>query len=107
MRVTRIHHASVNTVGNLEETRRFYAETLGLSLADRPDLGIAGYWFQAGDGQVHLIGSDPVGSGIDPIGNHYCLAVDDLDAAVTRFDAAGIEYMKFGEGPGCQVFVTD
>ena len=108
VKVTRIHHASVNTAGKQEETARFYRDVLGMSLAPRPDLGVDGAWFEAGPGgQVHLIDAQPLGAGIDPIGNHYCLAVDDLDAAVANFEQAGIEFFRIGGGRDAQVFVTD
>jgi catechol 2,3-dioxygenase-like lactoylglutathione lyase family enzyme len=108
MKVTRIDHASVNTGGKLEDTRRFYADVLGLESASRPDMGVDGYWFQAGTGsQVHLIEATPLGAGIDPIGNHYCLTVNDLAAALDELEDAGVEHLKIGDGPEAQVFVTD
>ncbi len=108
MKVTRIHHASVNTAGKQADAQRFYTDVLGLPLAPRPDLGVDGCWLQAGsESQVHLIDAEPVGAGIDPIGHHYCLAVDDLDAAVADLEEAGVEYFRIGEGAGAQVFVTD
>ncbi len=108
MKVARIHHASVNTGGKLEDARRFYADVLGLDSAPRPDIGVAGYWFRAGRGsQVHLIEATPFGAGIDPIGNHYCLTVDDLGAAVDELEHAGVEHLKIGDGSDAQVFVTD
>lgn len=104
MKVTRIHHASVNTHGaSLDTVRRFYADVLGLPLAPRPDLGVDGAWYEAGAGQVHVIDAPAPGAGIDPIGNHYCLAVDDLDAAVAELDRAGVEFFRAGD----QVFLTD
>ncbi|HUF85688.1 MAG TPA: VOC family protein [Acidimicrobiia bacterium] len=108
MKVTRIHHASVSTAGRHEDAQRFYTDVLGLPLAPRPDLGVDGSWLQAGPkSQVHLIDAEPAGTGIDPIGHHYCLAVDDLDAAVADLEEAGVEYFRIGEGAGAQVFVTD
>ena len=108
MKVTRIHHASVSTAGKHDDAQRFYTDVLGLPLAPRPDLGVGGCWLQAGpESQVHLIDAEPAGAGIDPIGHHYCLAVDDLDAAVADLEEAGVEYFRIGEGAGAQVFVTD
>jgi catechol 2,3-dioxygenase-like lactoylglutathione lyase family enzyme len=109
VKVTRIHHASVNTKDVLEEMHRFYAGTLGLAPAERPDMpGVDGYWFWAGDGQVHLVGAPPLGSGIDPTGNHYCLAVDDLDAAIAELEDAAIPYLQATQGEDAvQVWVTD
>ncbi|MGH8986405.1 MAG: VOC family protein [Acidimicrobiia bacterium] len=104
MKVTRIHHASVNTRGTaLDTVHRFYADVLGLPLAPRPDLGVDGVWFDAGGSQVHVIDAPAPGAGIDPIGNHYCLAVDDLDDAAAELAHAGVEFFRAGD----QVFLTD
>ena len=105
MKVTGIQHASVNTHGSsVESLKRFYGEVLGLPLAPRPDIGVDGYWFEAGPGsQVHVIDAPPAGSGVDPIGNHYCLLVDDLDAAHSELDQAGVPCFRGGD----QVFLTD
>jgi glyoxylase I family protein len=107
MKVTRIHHASVNASGTLEATFRFYRDVLGLEPVERPDIGFPGHWLAAGDGEVHLIDAPPAGAGIDPIGWHYCLAVDDLDEALRRFDEAGVPYFAIGEGDTRQVWVND
>jgi catechol 2,3-dioxygenase-like lactoylglutathione lyase family enzyme len=105
MKVTRIHHASVNTRGtSLAAVRSFYADVLGLPAAPRPDLGVDGVWFDTESGsQVHVIDAPAPGAGIDPIGNHYCLAVDDLDVAAGELERAGIEFFRAGD----QVFLTD
>ena len=42
---------------NLEKTRKFYCEVLGLKNGDRPPLGFPGYWLYSGDvPTVHLLG---------------------------------------------------
>jgi len=97
----------VNVEGNLEATRRFYTEVLGLGDAERPDLGIGGHWHTLGDAQLHLIDATPPGEGIDPIGPHFCVEVDDLDAAIEELDGRGIEFFAIGEGASRQVFVAD
>jgi glyoxylase I family protein len=49
-----LHHASV-IVSNIELSRAFYHDILGLQETDRPDLGFPGAWFQLGDQQIHLL----------------------------------------------------
>ncbi|HYD56587.1 MAG TPA: VOC family protein [Burkholderiales bacterium] len=40
---------------DLERSRRFYEQVLGMQLADRPDFGFPGYWLKIGDDIcVHL-----------------------------------------------------
>ena len=92
MKVNRIMHASFNVTGSLPEADRFYRDVLGLHPAARPEIpGVAGTWFAAGEGQVHLVDAPRADSGIDPTGPHFCLGVDDLDAAVAELHTRGIE----------------
>jgi glyoxylase I family protein len=49
-----LHHASV-IVSNIELSRVFYRDILGLQETDRPDLGFPGAWFQLGAQQIHLL----------------------------------------------------
>ena len=42
---------------NLEKTKKFYCEVLGLKNGDRPPLGFPGYWlYSGGVPTVHLLG---------------------------------------------------
>lgn len=110
MKVTRFHHVSVNTVGTpLPELITFYRDVLGLADRARPDIpGVPGQWLTVADQELHLVGAPPRGTAIDPIGNHYCLAVDDLDAAVGELEALGINYVREANGSGTvQVWITD
>jgi catechol 2,3-dioxygenase-like lactoylglutathione lyase family enzyme len=45
---------------NLERSKKFYQEVLGLQVADRPDFGFPGYWLKIGDEIcVHLASQAP------------------------------------------------
>lgn len=45
---------------NLERSRRFYEQVLGMELAERPDFGFPGYWLKLGDDIcVHLASQAP------------------------------------------------
>ncbi|MGI8662396.1 MAG: VOC family protein [Acidimicrobiales bacterium] len=105
MQPTGVHHVSIN-VGDVAESVRFYTEVLGLELrADRPDdLGVDGVWLDAGDQQVHLIlAGTPNG-----LGQHFALAVDDLDAAVAELRSGTIAVSDPSSvGAGRQSFLVD
>jgi len=59
MPVTAINHYLVVSK-NLERSKKFYQEVLGLELAERPDFGFPGYWLKTGDNIcVHLASQDP------------------------------------------------
>ena len=53
-RIESIHHVSL-PVTDLERSRRFYTEVLGLTEINRPPFDFPGAWFQLGDRQLHLI----------------------------------------------------
>jgi catechol 2,3-dioxygenase-like lactoylglutathione lyase family enzyme len=110
MKVTRFHHVSVNTNGApLDAMVGFYRDVLGLGDEDRPEIpGVPGHWHRVGDQQLHLVGAPPSGDAIDPTGHHYCVAVDDLDAAIAELDARGIAYRRAVQGASTvQIWVND
>ena len=111
MLATRIHHISF-AVSDLERSRRFYEETLGLAPIERPDLGLPGAWYSAGNAEVHLIltpdGAD-VGTrpdSITPLANHNAFAVEDYQKTVAHFKAAQIEVLETSPENG-QLWVRD
>ena len=101
-----IQHCAL-VVSDLERSRRFYGEALGLAEIPRPSsFAFAGAWFQAGTDELHLIGESETtmragvaghGSGL-AVGlvTHLALEVDELDAAVGRLRDHGAE---IGGGP--------
>lgn len=106
-------------VNDLEASRAFYVDGLGMRPTDRPAFSFDGLWFQAGSTQIHLILKT---SETGPAGNlvpaehhgsrthHFAFQVDDAYAVVDRLNELGIEIV---DGPkprpdgAVQVFVTD
>ena len=105
MQLRDVHHVSLN-VGDVAEAGRFYREVLGLEQITRPDFGVPGMWLQAEQVQVHLIEVD---DHVAPDGQHFALAVDDLDGAVAELTAAGVTVSEPIEIPGAgrQAFLHD
>jgi catechol 2,3-dioxygenase-like lactoylglutathione lyase family enzyme len=94
-------------VSDLESSRRFYRDALGLTEIPRPaSFAFAGAWFQAGTDEVHLIveGDTTMRAGASEAGpalgvglvTHLALEVDDLAAMLARLNERGIE---IGGGP--------
>ena len=104
MRPAGLHHVSIN-VDDVPAARDFYIRVLGLTeRADRPDFSFDGAWLDAGDQQVHLIEADVPPS----MGQHFALAVTDLDAAVAELRTLSVPVTDpVPVGPGRQAFVTD
>lgn len=59
MPLTSLNHYLIVS-SNLERSRSFYENVLGMQLADRPDFGFPGYWLKLGDDIcVHLASQRP------------------------------------------------
>ena len=104
MRPAGLHHVSI-IVSDVPAARDFYVDVLGLTeRADRPNFGFGGAWLDAGSQQVHLIQAD-----VPPDrGQHFALAVTDLDAAVAELRSRGVPVTDpVPVGTGRQSFLDD
>jgi len=101
----RLDHYSIRTL-RLDETRRFYADVLGMHEGPRPPFSFPGAWMYSGDtAMVHLIGADPndtkgdhedkrgVSAGTGAI-DHVAFAVTGLDATKARLHAANLAFRE-------------
>ena len=104
MRLDGLHHVSLN-VRDVPAALDFYTRVLGLTeRTDRPDFSFDGAWLDAGSQQIHLIDADVP----PPLGQHFALAVSDLDAAVAELRGRGVEITDpVGVGTGRQSFLAD
>jgi catechol 2,3-dioxygenase-like lactoylglutathione lyase family enzyme len=101
-------HVGVNATGVLEETRRFYEEILGLRPLSRPAIPqIPGYWFRAGDSQLHLVGTRDKPAEVGPKGHHFCLAVDDIETATAWLTASRVPWVERGSLDVRQIWLAD
>jgi catechol 2,3-dioxygenase-like lactoylglutathione lyase family enzyme len=106
-----VHHVSF-AVRDLEKSREFYEGLLGLEPVERPDIGLPGAWYSAGNGQVHLIelpkgveAGTPVAS-LTPLANHSAFAIDDYDSTLERVRECGIEVFETKSEIG-QLWIRD
>lgn len=106
-------------VKDLEASRTFYCDVLGMQQVDRPNFSFGGSWFQAGDTQIHLIleheKSSPAGEDMSrqkrsSRNRHFSFRIDDGDDAVRKLEAAGIPLLagpKKRPDGAVQIFVRD
>jgi catechol 2,3-dioxygenase-like lactoylglutathione lyase family enzyme len=110
VKVKRFHHVSVNCNDTpLAEMVSFYAGLFGLDAKHRPEIpGIPGHWFEVFDQELHIVGAPPRGTAIDSTGNHFCVAVANLDEAVAELEDRKIPYERAVQGAGTvQVWIND
>jgi catechol 2,3-dioxygenase-like lactoylglutathione lyase family enzyme/uncharacterized protein YunC (DUF1805 family) len=118
LRVKTLDHVTI-VVKDLERSRRFYVDVLGMREVRRPAFSFAGLWFQAGTTQIHLIlefaGSSPAGNLLPAAqrtsrSHHFAFEVDDAEAAVAwlkKCEVAIVDGPKPRPDGIMQVFVTD
>ncbi|HEX7969802.1 MAG TPA: VOC family protein, partial [Stellaceae bacterium] len=113
MPLTQLNHVTVRT-DDLEGTRDFYSDVLGLQEGARPPLAFPGYWLYCGEqAVVHLVprsGAIGAGDGRDT-GNfdHVAFVAADFEGMRTRFKKLGIAFNE-REVPGIrlrQLFLQD
>jgi glyoxylase I family protein len=104
MKPDALHHVSLN-VRDVPAALDFYTRVLGLTQrSDRPDFSFDGAWLDAGAQQIHLIEADTPPS----LGQHFALAVSDLDAVVAELRGQGITVTDpVPVGTGRQSFLDD
>jgi glyoxylase I family protein len=103
------------TVADIDRSRHFYADLLGLKEVFRPDMGFPGAWYGVGDLQLHLMVPPPG----RPVGNpdtqfagrvnHLAFGVPGWEAVVDRLRAADVPVRDSAPAPGYprRVFVKD
>lgn len=96
----KINHIAI-VVPDLEAAQAFWVEALGLPLervASVPEEGVDVAFLPAGEGEIELLQPTDPESGVarylekrGPGIHHLCLEVDDLEGAMARLRAAGVE----------------
>lgn len=106
-------------VGDLERSRRFYVNVLGMEEVDRPAFSFPGAWFEADGRQIHLIlehaESGPAGMSVDEQTtatrtHHFAFEIEDAEKALEILDAAGVKVLvrsKKRPDGAIQIFVED
>jgi glyoxylase I family protein len=89
-----LHHVAL-PCSDLERSRRFYQEVLGLTEIPRPALPVAGAWFRVGDHQeLHLVVGDAQATfrgtkGMDTNDIHFAIRVSRYKQALEALTAKG------------------
>jgi catechol 2,3-dioxygenase-like lactoylglutathione lyase family enzyme len=106
---------------DLERTRSFYVDMLGLEIGERPPLDFPGYWlYSGGIATVHLMGTRTPREGIVVRGtekkfedtgrlDHIAFAASDVEEVRTRLKAGNVSFREqiVPRTGDIQIFLTD
>ncbi len=99
--ITGIHHTSL-VVTDLDVSRRFYAEVLGLREIPRPaTFDFVVVWYDLGAQHIHLVPRETADA---PSPRHFALQVEDAVAARQHFAKFGVATRETTPIPGCDRF---
>jgi catechol 2,3-dioxygenase-like lactoylglutathione lyase family enzyme len=122
MPVTSLNHYLIVS-RNLERSKKFYQDVLGLELAERPDFGFPGYWLKTGDNIcVHLASQNankirdqfllkkhPRGTNGSGSVDHIAFLAQDPEAVRNRIQKNKVEmhFRSFPDAKLFQIFLRD
>ena len=106
---------------DLEKTKHFYVDVLGLEIGDRPPLGFPGYWlYSGGTATVHLMGTRTPREGIVVRGtkkkfkdtgrfDHIAFAATDIGGVRKKLKAKKVKFREqvIPRTGGQQIFLYD
>ena len=92
IKVIGFSHVACN-VGDVDRSRDFYENVIGLKTIPRPKVNIPGEWYGIGSNQLHLIGGERRKGEIDPTGPHMAVHVEDLEETKKTLTEMGIPYL--------------
>ncbi|MSU80635.1 MAG: bleomycin resistance protein [Gemmataceae bacterium] len=101
IQITQIDHVSV-LITDVERSRRFYRDLLGLTEIAKPrTFSFVALWFELGNQQLHLL-KKPEPDTRSP--RHFALRVADVMAARTYMEECGVGVEETTLIPGCDRF---
>lgn len=109
----KIDHVTVN-ITDLEESKRFYSQILGLKEIERPPFNFEGAWYVVGDTSqtIHLVkhqGETLRKGGFAILDGHFALSVKSYGDTINWLDECNAFYLAFPEAQAGypQIFVLD
>lgn len=92
MKLTGMNHFTI-LARDIEETRRFYTDILGLKEGYRPDMGFPGIWFYVGEQWVlHVVAGRKMPSPPAGVIDHMAFSATGLPETLAKLKANNIDY---------------
>ena len=91
MAIAGMNHFNVLT-DDVEATRRFYVDVIGLSEGDRPPLGFPGAWLYAGGHPILHVSAGKLPGERAGVIDHMAFSATDLKGTAARLKSKGVEF---------------
>lgn len=92
MNVTGMNHFTI-LADDLEKTREFYSNVVGLQEGYRPPLGFPGAWFYLGESAIlHVIERKPLPDASGGVFDHMAFSATDLAGTLQKLKSLEIGY---------------
>ena len=91
MSIQGMNHFNVLT-DDVEATRRFYVDVIGLAEGERPPLSFDGAWLYAGGRAILHVSAATLGDERKGVIDHMAFSATDLKGTVARLKASGIQF---------------
>jgi len=104
-----MNHFTILT-DNLDATRSFYCDLLGLKEGYRPSVGVPGLWLYAGDQAIlHVVERNPLPEPRSGVLDHIAFTATDLSATLQLLNRHGTDFrlMRQADSGIWQVFIFD
>lgn len=92
MSIQGMNHFNVLT-DDVEATRRFYIDVVGLTEGERPDLGFDGAWLYAGGRPILHVSKAKLGETRAGVIDHMAFSATGLKATVAHLNAKGVKHV--------------
>jgi catechol 2,3-dioxygenase-like lactoylglutathione lyase family enzyme len=92
MGIRGMNHFNVLT-DDVEKTRRFYVDVIGLTEGSRPELGFPGTWLYAGGEPILHVSQAKLPRERAGVIDHMAFTATDLKATVARLKEHGVEHV--------------
>jgi predicted enzyme related to lactoylglutathione lyase len=92
MAIRGMNHFNVLT-DDVEATRRFYADVIGLTEGERPPLGFDGAWFYAGGQAILHVSKAKLPQPRAGVIDHMAFSATDLKGTLARLKQRGVEHV--------------
>ena len=92
MSIEGMNHFNVLT-DDVEATRRFYIDVIGLTEGDRPDLGFDGAWLYAGGRPILHVSKARLPGERAGVIDHMAFTATDLKGTVAKLDHLGVKHV--------------